>query len=140
MEVPEDIVFSIKDETIPSDAEIKINAPAGMKSLKVIIKSGNPGFTNAISALAENGLDFITEGVEVVDNDKIGIVLKMFLPESDITAPQKGATSYSFPVGAFFGLMKNFGATTEGPHTFEVTLEDMNGEKLEDNLKVTINE
>ena len=140
MEVPEDIVFSIKDETIPSDAEIKINAPAGMKSLKVIIKSGNPGFTNAISALVENGLDFITEGVEVVDNDKIGIVLKMFLPESDITAPEQGATSYSFPVGAFFGLMKNFGATTERPHTFEVTLEDMNGEKLEDSLKVTINE
>ena len=140
MEVPEDIVFSIKDETIPSDAEIKINAPAGMKSLKVIIKSGNPGFRNAISALVENGLDFITEGVEVVDNDKIGIVLKMFLPESDITAPEQGATSYSFPVGAFFGLMKNFGATTERPHTFEVTLEDMNGEKLEDSLKVTINE
>lgn len=140
MEVPEDIVFSVNDQEIPSDAVIKINAPAGMKSLKVIIKSGNTGFETAISALVENGLDFITEGVEVVDNDIIGTVLKTFLPDSNVTAPESGTTSYSFPVGAFFGLMKNFGATTMGPHTFEVTLEDMEGNKLEDSLKVTINE
>lgn len=139
MQVPDDIVFSVNDPTIPTDAEIKINAPAGMKSLKVFIKSGNIGFKNAISALVESGLNFITEGVEVVDNDKIGMVLKTFLPESDVTAPKQGETSYSFPVGAFFGLMKNFGPTTDGPHTFEVILEDMEGEKLEDSLKVTIN-
>ena len=107
--------------------------------MNVKIVAGNDGFAKTISDLS-TALDFVTNGVELVDNKIISSVLSGFLGEgASVEAPQAGDTSYKFPVGAFFGLMNGFGATAPKSHTFKIVLEDQAGNIVDDELLVTIN-
>lgn len=136
------ITYTLNGSDMPSEANVVINAPKGIKSLVVKIKGGNDAFTKTLGDLNTGGemsLDFINAGVEMVDNDIISSVLAAFLQGQTINAPAEGATSYSFPIHAFFGLMNGFGATAPNSHIFTMILEDMEGNKMEESLSVTIN-
>lgn len=142
MVMPSDghIVYTLNGSDQPASADVLITATEGIKSMNVKIVAGNDGFGATISDLASTSLDFVTKGVEMVDNPTIGMVLGAFLGEgAEVSAPTSGATSYTFPVGAFFTLMNGFGATAPDAHVFKIVLEDKAGNKIEDELQVTIN-
>ena len=140
MQMPSDgnIVYTLNGSDQPASADVIISAPNGLKSMIVKIVAGNEDFGTTISDLSRLGLDFVN-GVEMVGNEIIGEVLGAFLGDSSVSAPSVDDTSYTFPVGAFFNLMNGFGATAPNAHTFQITLEDQKGNKVEDELRVTIN-
>lgn len=131
----QDVTFS--HGNVPGDAMIKINTPAGLKSMNVKIVAGNEDFGGVVGDL--EGLDFVNSGVEMVENEGITQILQVFGGE-ELAAPQSGVLSYDFPMYAFLGLMDGFGVTAPKSHVFQVVVEDMNGNKVSDEVKVTINE
>ena len=133
------ITYTLNGSDQPASADVIIKTPAGLKSMNVKIVAGNEDFGLTISDLANYGLDFVKNGVEMVGNETISGVLGAFLGGASVSAPDEGDTTYSFPVGAFFGLMNGFGATAPNAHTFKIVLEDQAGNKIEDELQVTIN-
>lgn len=141
MTMPSDghITYTLGGSDQPETANVEIKAPKGLKSMNVKIEAGNDGFSKTINDFSST-LDFVNNGVEMVGNAIIGDVLSAFLGEgASIGAPAIGDTEYTFPVGAFFGLMNNFGATAPEAHVFKIALEDQEGNKLEEELLVTIN-
>lgn len=134
------ISYSLSEGDQPETADVLINVPKGLKSMNVKITAGNEDFGKTISDLSASGLDFVTNGVEMVGNEIIGGVLSAFLGGGDVSAPALGDTSYTFPVGAFFNLMNGFGATTPEAHVFKIAVEDQEGNHIEDELQVTINQ
>lgn len=133
------ITYTLGGNDQPASANVMINAPLGLKSLNVKIIAGNEGFGLIVSDLIDSGLDFTEKGVEMVGNEIIGQVLNSFLQDQDVEAPALGDTSYEFPVGAFFNLMNMYQATAPNAHVFKIVLEDQAGNKIEDELSVTIN-
>lgn len=133
------ITYTLGGSDQPASADVLITAPEGIGSMNVKIVSGNDDFATTIADLVVSGLDFVTNGVEMVDNEIIGTVLSSFLGGASVSAPAAGATSYTFPVGAFFNLMNTYGATAPNAHTFKIILKDRAGNTLEDELQVTIN-
>lgn len=131
------ITYTIGGSDQPASADVIINAPLGLKSLNVKIEAGNENFGTTISDLSGSGLDFVTNGVEMVDNKIIGNVLAGL--GATVNTPAANDTSYSFPVGAFFTLMNIYGATAPDAHIFKIALEDQAGNKVEGELSVTIN-
>ena len=137
-----EITYTLGGNDKPASADVLIKAPKGIKSLNVKIESGNEKFGETIDAMSEYGLDFVTAGVEMVGNGTISGVLSAFgggdvavsVPSVDGTD-----TEYSFPVGAFFGLMDGFGATAPKAHVFKIVLEDGAGNIIDEELSVTIN-
>lgn len=128
--------------TLPADisknADVLIEAKAGIKSVKVQISAGNDVFETIIGGLFEGG--FLT-GLELVGNDELEAVLSGV--GVDVKAPSLGALEYKFPVGNFFFLLTDpsMGKTDkpEG-HVFNITVEDSNGEKVTDKLSVIVTE
>ena len=141
MQMPSDghITYTLGGSDQPASADVVITATNGIKSMNVKIVAGNDGFARTISDLVGKNLDFVTNGVEMVGNEIIGGVLGAFLGGASVDAPALGDISYTFPVGAFFGLMNGYGETAPNAHTFKIALEDQAGNKLEDELQVTIN-
>lgn len=133
------ITYTLGGSDKPESADVLISAPKGLKSMNVKIIAGNEDFGVTIADLNSSGLDFVTNGVEMVDNTIIGDVLSFFLGGAQVNAPATGDTTYSFPVSAFFSLMDNYGVTAPNAHVFKIVLEDQEGNKLEDELQVTIN-
>lgn len=131
----QDVTYSLGKA--PTDVMIKITTPARLKSMNVKIVAGNPDFGNIVGDL--EGLDFKDAGVEMVENEGITQILQAFGGE-ELAAPQSGVLSYDFPIYAFFGLLDGFGPTAPESHVFQVVVEDMNGNKVFDEVKVTINE
>lgn len=134
------IVYTLNGNDQPASADVIISAPKGLKSMNVKIEAGNDGFTTTVNDLASFGLDFVNNGVEIVGNQTISEVLGAFLGGSaSVSAPAAGDTSYTFPVGAFFGLMNGYGATAPKAHVFKIVLEDQAGNEVDGELSVTIN-
>ncbi len=133
------IIYTLNGNDQPASANVEIKAPKGLKSMNVKIVAGNDDFSETINDLPSMGLDFVNDGVEMVDNMIIGQVLSSFLGGAPVSAPATGDTEYTFPVGAFFGLMNGFGATAPNAHKFIISLEDQEGNTLEEELLVTIN-
>lgn len=131
VDLPQDM--TVDADTDPSLGDTKILTPNGIKSLKVIIKSTCDDMTSALQDVADTyeGVDFI-HGAEVVGNNN----LVSFLAElgQEITVPSTGQTEYTFPIGNFFGFL----LMLEGTHTFEMTIEDLNGNTKECKLNLTI--
>lgn len=139
MQMPSDgnIVYTLDGSDQPASADVIISAPNGLKSMIVKIVAGNDDFAKTIADLSGT-LDFVN-GAEMVGNELIGSILGAFLGGASVSAPGVGDTSYKFPVGAFFNLMNIYGATAPNAHSFQITLEDQKGNKVEDELRVTIN-
>lgn len=133
----QDVTYSITAGDAPVDAVITINAPAGLKSMNVKIDAGNEGFRKAIGDMASSGLDFVDAGVEMVENEAVVSLFKEL--NMEIEVPKSNVTSYDFPLSTFFFLMNIYQETAPDAHIFKVVVEDMEGNKVSDEVSVTIN-
>ena len=135
------ISFPQSTYTLPDDAEknadATITAEAGLKSVKVKITAGNEGFSNALDLLVTSGIDFST-GVELVDNKPLEGVIGIIAP--GLKVPSEGATDYKFPVGSFFEVLSETGATDSTGHIFDITVTDQNGKTASGKLNVIVTE
>lgn len=127
------ITYTLGGTDKPVTANVVIKAPDGIKSLKVWIECGNSGFKGIMEQLVSANLDFITTGVEMVNNPSMSGQLPA------IPVPELGDTEFEFPIHAFFGMMDGYGATSPNAHIFKIRLEDNAGISIEDELSVTIN-
>ena len=130
------ISYSISEGNAPSSADVVINAPEGISSLNVKMSSTNEDYNIVIDDLVDSGLDFKTNGVEVVGNSTMAGILGAFAEGNvEIPALNEGAKSYTFPIASFFKLINAYGS---GTYTFDIVLKDAaNGEK-KDTLTLTI--
>ena len=129
--LPQDM--TVTEDTDPSLGDALILTPNGIKSLLVSIESTNSEMTGSLEQVAIDypGLDFIN-GTEVVGST----ILVNFLAElgEEITVPSSGQTEYTFPIGNFFGFL----LMLEGTHTFHMIVEDLNGNKKQGTINLTI--
>lgn len=142
IQLPADITYSISAGDAPESADAIIKAPAGLESVIVKIDGGNAAFRAIINDLDLGGSNF-TSGVDLVGNSTFeGIIADLGTMGIDpISVPEKGDTEYIFPIASFFKMLNIYKATDPGDsHDFIITVQDKNGESVEDVLKVTIKE
>ena len=121
---------------VSANAEVTINAPAGLKSVKVKIQGGNNGFTQTLEGTQIMfGINLI-EGEELVDNTDFEELISGIAP--GLTVPFLGQKEYKFPVKSFFETLLSFESTEGDGHVFEITIEDQNGNKISDTLYVIV--
>ena len=119
------------DASKNADAVITSTAEGGIQSVKVQIVGGNDGFADITSTMG------FADGLELVGNTDLGPVISTIV--QGLEMPQAGDTSYTFPVGGFFEILQQMGATTaEDGHVFNITVTDANGTASESlSVKVT---
>lgn len=119
------------DASKNADAVITSTAEGGIQSVKVQIVGGNEGFADITSTMG------FADGLELVGNTDLGPVISTIV--QGLEMPQAGDTSYTFPVGGFFEILQQMGATTaEDGHVFNITVTDANGTASESlSVKVT---
>ena len=119
------------DASKNADAVITSTAEGGIQSVKVQIVGGNDGFADITSTMG------FADGLELVGNTTLGPVIGAIV--QGLEMPQAGDTSYTFPVGGFFEILQQMGATTaEDGHVFNITVTDANGTASESlSVKVT---
>lgn len=120
------VTFPQNTYTLPADASknadavITSTAEGGIQSVKVQIVGGNDGFADITSTMG------FADGLELVGNTDLGPVISTIV--QGLEMPQAGDTSYTFPVGGFFKILQQMGATTaEEGHVFNITVTDANG-------------
>lgn len=131
------VTFPQNTYTLPADASknadavITSTAEGGIQSVKVQIIGGNDGFADITSTMG------FADGLELVGNTTLGPVIGSIV--EGLVMPQAGDTSYTFPVGGFFSILQQMGATTvEDGHVFNITVTDANGTASESlSVKVT---
>ena len=131
------VTFPQNTYTLPADASknadavITSTAEGGIQSVKVQIVGGNDGFADITSTMG------FADGLELVGNTTLGPVIGAIV--QGLEMPQAGDTSYTFPVGGFFKILQQMGATTaEDGHVFNITVTDANGTASESlSVKVT---
>ena len=130
LNLPSDMTVSAS--TDPALGDTYIAADAGIKSIKVSIASSSDEMIESLGDLNSNyGVDFVG-GAEIVENQN---VVQLFTDlGQELTVPNSGDTSYTFPIGNFFMLL----AFLPGEHTFNLVVEDMNGNKKNGVLTLTV--
>lgn len=124
--------MTVSGSTDPSLGDTYIKCNNGIKSIKVSIDSSSSDMMSSLSDLNENyGVDFVS-GAEVVGNQDL-VSLFTDLGQT-LTVPTQGDTEYTFPIGNFFGLL----VFLSGDHTFNLVIEDMNGNKKNGTLTLTV--
>lgn len=120
------VTFPQNTYTLPADASknadatITSTAEGGIQSVKVQIIGGNDDFADITSTMG------FADGLELVGNTTLGPVIGSIV--EGLVMPQAGDTSYTFPVGGFFEILQQMGATTaEEGHVFNITVTDANG-------------
>ena len=124
--------MTVSASTDPALGDTYIAADAGIKSIKVSIASSSDEMIESLGDLNSNyGVDFVG-GAEIVENQN---VVQLFTDlGQELTVPNSGDTSYTFPIGNFFMLL----AFLPGEHTFNLVVEDMNGNKKNGVLTLTV--
>lgn len=124
--IPQDVY------TLPGDAEKNadavISAEAGLKSVKVQIVANNSTFASIVSGM------FGAEPFELIGNE----TLEPVFSGMGINLPSEGDTEYKFPVGNFFSLLSEMGATEGEGHVFNITVEDKNSKTATSKLNVKV--
>lgn len=140
------VTFSNSVENLPEDLTniaVNITAPSGLASLKATIIAGNEG----LNGLLEESLPFTNREL-IGDTEIEGLLASVGVP---IQMPTQGTTSYNFPIGQFFSMMKIYGPTVDADadeteydpdgkdeHIFRITATDSLGNWLTKELKVKI--
>lgn len=111
------------------------NKYVGLKSVFVKIMPGNEGFSEAL-ALIKDVADF-SAGVELVGNTALEPMLQYIAP--NLKVPAENASSYTFPVGAFFLTLQDMGVTTDSNgHVFEIIVVDNNGNSPKESTRLNV--
>lgn len=134
------ITFEKDTYTLPSDilanADVTIDAPAGLKSVKVKITGGNDLFITQLEGLQTVFKVNLLEGEELVENTEFEEIIAGIAP--GLKVPSIGQTKYIFPVKSFFTTLSEIGSTEGNGHTFEITVEDQKGNSISDTLYVIV--
>lgn len=130
------ITYPKQSYTLPADinenADVLIDAEAGIKSVWVKITPGNDSFGEALNL--NDDLAQLKTGVELVKNETIQTYIQIIAPS--VTVPQGNEISYKFPVGGFFEALSSMGATTGNGHIFEIKVTDNNNQSKSATLYV----
>lgn len=121
------------DASANADAVITSTAQGGIQSVKVQILGGNASFSDIATSLGfADGLELVGSG-----DTEIGGAISSVVP--GLSMPEAGVSSYTFPVGSFFAILQQLGATTNADgHVFNITVTDANGTATESlNIIVT---
>lgn len=111
------------------------NKYVGLKSVFVKIMPGNEGFSEAL-ALIKDVADF-SAGVELVGNTALEPMLQFIAP--NLKVPAENASSYTFPVGAFFSTLQDIGVTTDSNgHVFEIIVVDNNDNSPKESTRLNV--
>ena len=111
------------------------NKYVGLKSVFVKIMPGNEGFSEAL-ALIKDVADF-SAGVELVGNTALEPMLQFIAP--NLKVPAENASSYTFPVGAFFSTLQDIGVTTDSNgHVFEIIAVDNNDNSPKESTRLNV--
>lgn len=132
LQLPKDMV--VTGGMDPALGNTYIAAEHGIKSILVKVSSTSEDMMSSLADLAAQyeGVDFMT-GAEVVDNQNMASLLSTVSGQS-IIVPSVGDTEYTFPIGAFFGLLQFM----PGEHTFSLTIIDMQDNIKNGFLKLTV--
>lgn len=119
----------------PSSGDVVMTAENGIKSVMVKVNSSSEEMMGSLEAVADEYPTVnLVSGCEVVGNQ--GLVGFLGSLGKVITVPAQGDTSYTFPVGQFYGFL----GLLPGEHKFVMTVEDMEGNKKTGTVQVTITE
>ncbi len=121
--------YSMEAENWPTETDVIINTPKGLKSLKVTIIAGNEGFDGAAKDLHFQERDLVGDTELFPMLQSLGV---------DISAPESGSTQYIFPIHSFYVMMNLYGPTVDADqtdydpdgveaHLFKLTAEDNEG-------------
>lgn len=124
--------MTVNAATDKSLGDTYIKCDNGIKSIMVTVVSDSEEMNESLEGLNENyGVDFIG-GAEIVGNQD---VVQLFEDLSQpLSVPTEGAIDYTFPIGNFFNLL----AFLSGEHTFNLVVEDMQGNKKDGSLTLTV--
>ena len=130
LNLPNNMTVNAATEKSLGDTYIKCDN--GIKSIKVSIESTSSEMIESLGDLNTNyGVDFVG-GAEIVDNSDI---VQLFNDLGQpLSVPAQGDVDYTFPIGNFFGLL----GFLSGEHTFNLVIEDMNGNKKNGTLILTV--
>ena len=130
LNLPSDMTVSAATDKSLGDTYIKCDK--GIKSIKVNIVSTSDEMVESLQDLNTNyGVNFIT-GAEIVDNQS---VVQLFNDlNQPLSVPTQGDIGYTVPIGNFFGLL----GFLSGQHTFNMVVEDMEGNKKTGKLTLTV--
>lgn len=124
--------MTVSASTDKSLGDTYIACEKGIKSIKVTIVSTSDEMVSSLQDLNSNyGVNFLT-GAEIVGNQS---VVQLFNDlNQPLSVPAQGDTEYTFPIGNFFGLL----GFLSGDHTFNMVVEDMDGNKKNGKLTLTV--
>lgn len=124
--------MTVSGATDKSLGDTYIKCDNGIKSIKVSIVSTSDEMIESLSDLNDNyEVDFVA-GAEIVGNQN---VVQLFEDlNQPLSVPAQSDIDYTFPIGNFFGLL----AFLPGDHTFNMVVEDMNGNKKNGTLTLTV--
>lgn len=135
LNIPAPITFDagMGDSTDPSLGDVNIQTPNGLKSLIVRLVTTSSEFNDLLPELkASTGVD-LAGGDDVVDNQNFVNLFESV--GQSLQVPSEGDTSYTFPVGNFFGFLD----ILPGEHHFNLTAIDLNGNSKSGELVITVN-
>lgn len=137
--LPADFSYSKSNPTEkPASADAILKTPAGLKSAMVRIETDNPTFVNVLEDTKFDEPGALLKGTNLIDNNAMQTLFdSMVLKETDGSpkkTPQAGATTYTFPIGAFFTFLDMF----TGTHKFQLTVTDKNDQQVTDTITITI--
>ena len=135
--IPDPITMTGKqaEDADPSTGDVKIEAKNGIKSILVKVVSTSGDMMDILADVPsddEYSTVDLVHGCEVVENQQLVAFLAGVGKE--ITVPDRGALSYTFPVGQFYAFLSDL----DGVHNFELTVEDMQGNKESGTVIITI--
>ena len=106
----------------------------------VKIETDNTAFEKILEDLKFDEPGALLKGTNLIGNNAMqGIFEIIDLKETDGSpkkTPQAGATTYTFPIGAFFTFLDMFAGT----HKFQLTVTDNNDQQVTDTITITITE
>lgn len=130
-----EITYSMSDSPTSFDATIATTAK--IESIVVKIAAGNDAFAEILKDLRMDGQEFVTSGVNIVDNSDFNELLK----SQKLTGVKKGDTEYVFPIGVFFTFLNITNATDPNKaHQFDIVVTDQAGKSTSGTLKIHITE
>lgn len=129
-----EISYSMSDS--PASFDATITAPSKIESIVVKIAAGNDAFAEILKDLKMDGQEFVTSGVNIVDNNDFNNNL---LASQGLTGVKKGDTKYVFPIGVFFTFLNITKETDAGKaHQFDIVVTDQAGKSTSGTLKIHI--
>lgn len=132
-----DVTYSISKQNAPNPLDALIEAKEGLSSVKVKIETTCSAFEAALADLAESDLHLLT-GHELVGDQILPFVFSS-LGMGNVSMPEDGATSYTFPIASFYQFIEMYmDGVASADFSFDITVVDKKGSIGTSTLNLTI--